>query len=154
MREIGRELSEIDDEIFKRIKDIKIITNINLRSHIKEWNDLAKDFQMDENIIYPNPLTKKEVIESYNFKKIDSRATWTDLKNLYLESLIDFVKFLIEDCKDELEKTRSLFIWLTLVNLENIQSSKNPLQFTVEDFLMNLKNGKLNKSEFFQILCQ
>lgn len=142
-------IQQIIDEGFS---EIEFPTNENLRWANIEWNYLAKDLRIPPDMIYPNPLTKEEILKNYDFTKIDKLATSKNDTTFMNKPPKRLVEYLIKNCKDEMEKARVLFRWLTSLDRDNIDF-KDLLSFQTRYYLWKIVNFQLDLTNFFQILC-
>ncbi|CAD5126922.1 DgyrCDS14936, partial [Dimorphilus gyrociliatus] len=104
--------------------EIPYPTDIKLRIANREWAKYHGQ-EVNTNEPYPSPLTKEEVLKNYSFEELDKIALETITPMIMKNSLPQLVQHLMGVCKDDMEKLRIIFRWVTSPKLKEINTDNS-----------------------------
>ncbi|CAD5126751.1 DgyrCDS14807 [Dimorphilus gyrociliatus] len=130
--------------------EIPYPTDIKLRIANREWaNSYGEQVNTDEP--YPSPLTKEEALKNYCFKELDKIALEAITPMITKNSLSHLVDHLTAVCKDEMEKLRIIFRWITSPKLKDIDTNNLPFGTVGYEIQNILETGR--NTALFTKLC-
>lgn len=154
----NNKLIDVTDKVDVDCEGIEFPTKENLRQSNIKWCESKKenDCKFEENSIFPNSLSKEEILQDRDFKNFDEDVKSKKVESLRKHSMETLVEELTEHCKDEIDICRVFYCFLTTLVVQNIslydEDDENPEITDLNTYLSKIKNNLLSKSKFLQKL--
>ena len=101
-------------------------------------------------------IIKLIIIMKYNIENFRSNDIFQLPTNIIYGNFDEVAHYLTKNCKNDIEKVRSLFTWTTSIDISSLQSSleKLPDAGTPLDYLLRIHWQMGNHAHFFAQICR